>query len=1119
MLLKMKFSLLLLLIGILQVSAVSYSQATLLTVDARGKQVAQVLREIEEKSDFRFFYQREQVDVEREVMINLEDKTVDEVMDLLFAGENVSHKIYADKLILIAPTEMIDEEAAPAVQENTVTGSVKDEEGNSLPGVSIRIKGTTRGTVTDLEGNFYLVVGGSSDILVFSYVGYISHEITVGNQAQMDVVMESDVLGIDEVVVVGYGSIGKKELTGSVGHLNMTEIDNKTFASIDRAIQGKIPGVTVQTDGSPGGRVDIRVRGLGTITNNEPLLVVDGVPVGSLNNIDPSIIQSVDVLKDASATAIYGNRASNGVILIRTKKGQANQKAQIQASYQFGVATMGKKIDLLNADQYRDIMNEAVDNAVAQGIITEGSISDEITNFVPEDNDWQDAISQTGLSHVGSISGMGGSDRISYYLSGSFRTIDGTIKTSKQNRVNLTANTEMFLTKWLTFGENVTFMYEDFHNVSTHAASGWGGIILSAAEAAPQIPLNANDGPGLGAIGTEVSFYGNQYPMRSVQGENITSGLRTFGNTYLNFNIFKGLEFKTQLGFNYFMSGNHAFSPYRYYPEPEIDSDIRETSNMGQTILWDNFLTYDAELGESSLNIMLGSSIQKSKGRSYNASRIALVNEDPAFRFLDFGDPTVTTNGGTGSNSSLQSFFARVNYDYKDRYLVTATMRADGSSKFMVDNRWGYFPSIGLGWNITEEEFMSGVSGIDFMKLRGSWGQVGNQSLGSNYPYLDIIEPQQSNYVLGPGDGSVVSGTAESARGNRDITWETTTMLNIGLDVSLFGKLSLTAEYFNNNTQDLLLPVQLADLGGRAAPPYVNVGTVNATGFEASIDYYILKNSNWNVSVGLNGTYLKNEVTDLGETEFLIGTAAFNRIILPSNSPLRTAVGYPISSYYGYEMEGIFQTPDEVSNSPTQEDNTAPGDIKWVDQNGDNVINADDRVFLGDGFPDFVYGFNIFVGYKDFDFSITAHGALGVQIYNALRMDLMSSLPVNKHVDILDRWTGEGTSTTVPRVVYNDPAHNVRGSDYFIEKGDYLRLSTIQLGYSLPGNVAKRLKLSSLRAYVTVQNLYTFTQYSGSNPEVRAASGDTFQRDLNLGWDTGVYPVPRTFMIGLDITF
>lgn len=924
-------------------------------------------------------------------------------------------------------------------------------------------------------------------------------------------------LGLDEVVVVGYGSTGKRELTGSVGHLNVTEIDSKTFTSIDRAIQGKLPGVSVQTDGSPGGRVDIRVRGLGTITNNEPLLVVDGVPVGDLNSVDPGIIESVNVLKDASATAIYGNRASNGVILIKTKKGRMNQKAQINANYQFGVATLGKKIDLLNANQYRDIMNEAVDNAVAQGILAEGAVTDEITNFIPEDNDWQEAISQTALSHVAGISGTGGTENLSYYLSASYRNMEGIIKGSAQDRISFTANSEMLLSDRITFGENLTFIYENRNNVSSHAADGWGGIILQAAEATPQIPMNVNDGPGLGPIGTEVVFYGNGNPIRSTLIENINSGLKTFGNAFLNIKLLEGLEFKSQVGFTYSMGSSYYFSPYRYFPEPELDSEISEGLNKNQTVLWDNFLTYDSDFGLSSVNFMLGASVEKHQGRNFAASRVSLLNESPGFRYLDFGSPSITQNRGDGYKSALESFFARLNYGFDDKYLLTATMRADGSSRFMEGNRWGYFPSIGLGWNITEEDFMDNASLIDFLKLRASWGQVGNQSIGSYYPYLDLIEPQLTGYVLGPGDGTPVPGTAEASRGNQDITWETTTMMNIGLDVSLFNKLSFTAEYFNNDTEDLLLPVQLANLGGRSAPPYVNVGTVNAQGLELSLDYYILNNSDWNIKASVNGTYLKNEVTDLGDTEFLLGDAGFNRIILSSNSPLRTVVGQPISSFYGYEMEGIFQNQAEIDNSPTQEENTAPGDIKWKDQNNDGLIDSEDRTFLGDGFPDFVFGLNLSLAYKNFDFSIFANGSLGVQIYNALRMDLMSSLPINKHVDILDRWTGEGTSNEIPRVVYNDPARNVRASDYFIEKGDYLRLNTIQLGYTVPKNSFNNL--TSVRAYITVQNLYTFTSYSGSNPEVRAASGNTFQRDLNLGWDTGVYPVPRSFLIGLDISF
>ncbi len=1019
--------------------------------------------------------------------------------------------------IAIIFTSLILFSSVSYAQTQRVNGLVTDKDGEPLIGVTVIEKGTTNGVVTNVDGKYTIDIKTPSSALIFSYIGYKTSTINLQNQSTLNAILEIDILGLDEVVVVGYGTTGKRELTGSVGQLNVNEIDSKTFTSIDRAMQGKIPGVSVQTDGSPGGRVDIRVRGLGTITNNEPLLIVDGVPVENLNAIDPSIIQSVNVLKDASATAIYGNRASNGVVLIKTKKGQINQRAKIQANYQFGVSTLGNKIELLDASQYKDIMNEAVNNAVAQGILASGAVTDNTNNFIPENNDWQDEISQTALSHVGSISGTGGTENLSYYLSTNFRRMEGVIKGSAQDRVSFTANTEFQLTDKVTFGENLTFIYQSLNNVNTHSQDGWGGIIKEAVEATPQIPLNVNAGPNMGPLGKEIQFYGNGNPVFATLGENLNTSLRSFGNAYLNFNLLKGLDFKTQLGFNYSMVNQYSFSPYRYFPVPELSNGISERFSTGQTVLWDNFLTYDTQIGMNSINIMLGSSVENHEGKNFSASRDDLLNESPSFRYMDFGSPIVTQNSGSGFKTSLQSYFARVNYNYDNKYLATATIRADGSSRFMKNNQWGYFPSLGVGWNISEEDFIVEAEKIDFLKMRASYGQVGNQSIGSYYPYLDLIEPKLNQYVLGPGDGSVVNGTAESSRGNQDITWETTTMLNVGVDVSLFGKLSITAEYYNNNTKDLLLPVQLADIGGFAAPPYVNIGTVNSRGLETSLDYYIVKNRDWNIQAGLNGTYLKNKVTDLGETDFLIGGAAFNRIILASNSPLRTTVGQPISSFFGYEMEGIFQNQDEINNSPKQEDNTAPGDIKWVDQNNDGVINSDDRIYLGDGFPDFVYGLNFSASYKDFDFSVTANGVLGAQIFNALRMDLMSSLPINKHVDILDRWRGEGTSNKIPRVVYNDPAHNVRASDYFIESGNYLRLSTIQLGYTLPNHFLNNL--SSVRAYVTIQNLHTFTSYSGSNPEVRAASNDTFQRDLNLGWDTGVYPVPRSFLIGLDITF
>ena len=1123
----MKYCLVLFLLALLKLCNVSvYSQVPDLKIPSVEMALQDFLDEVEQQTGYRFLYHLETIKGKR-ITPDVEGKTVSEILDQLKYQANVNYRVLENNLIVITPLE-ID------LSREEIRGKVTDNQGNPLPGVNVIIKGTRQGTVTNVNGNYAIdFIRREDDVLVFSFVGYRTKEVPVSDKKNIQVTMQPDIVGLDEVVVIGYGALRRADVTGSVSSISANQIGKYSFPDVDQVMQGKLSGVTIQQDAAPGGGGDIRIRGLSTISNNEPLVVIDGLPGGYLSDINPNDISSISVLKDASAAAIYGNKASNGVIMVTTKKGRKNQEAEIHFSSEFGFSQVLKRIDLLNTEQYIQVMDEMIANGLAQGTVAEGSFNKNIEGFTPVNTDWQEEIFRNALNQNHNLAISGGAKKTNYYFSGNIRDYQGVIINSGQKKYTLTSNFEYQISDVFTLGENLTLSYLDINRVINHNSRGWSGTVLSALTTSPAIPAFDDQGHYADPFPPEgYAYYGTGNAVRTSEREGSNQKTNILGSAFLNADITKHLSFNSRIGLNFGQILYRNYEPGRSFPRPVIKDNIEKRYTIDRLWTWDNTVNYQRSFGDHQLKMMAGNSLQKNHFSIFGASRVDLLNHTSPFQYLDFGDPENQFNFGAANSSSLASFFGRVVYNYRDKYLLTATLRHDGSSKFIKGKKYGTFPSFAIGWRIHKEKFLNNIQDIDNIKIRAGWGQVGNQNIGTNYPYLNLIELGHG-YVFGPGDGSYAQGVAEISNGNPDLTWETSTMANLGLDMGFFNRINLVMDYFTNKTTDMLLPVELPALNGKAQAPYQNIGIVRSSGFEYNVDYYLF-NSEFEWSISFNGAFLENEVLDLGGSDLIQGGTKMAN--LTDEQPvMRTVVGKPISSFYGYKMEGIFQTRAEVDNHAFQQEGTRPGDIKFADLNEDGVVNDKDRTFLGDGYPDFIYGFSMEGSYKAFDFSMYFDGNSKVRVYNGVNMRLMNtSINGNKNKDLLQYWDGPGSGNKVPRLIYNDPNNNNRISDYFIEDASFFRLKGIEAGYTLPDKFIRNLGIQQMRFSVSAQNLFMFTQYSGINPEVRSlrrqgtanslegsagAAFDDFQRDLNLGFDTGVYPVSRSFFAGLNIVF
>lgn len=991
-----------------------------------------------------------------------------------------------------------------AQQQQTVKGIVKGPDGLPVIAANISQKGTNNATITDLYGNFTLNITGQHPVLVISYIGYVTTEVNVSGRAFIEVVLQEDVEALDEVVVVGYGTMRKKDVTGAVSSVRTEDITKNATSNVMQAIAGKMSGVqVVQNSGTPGGDVSILIRGVGTINDASPLYVIDGVPVsGGMWYLNPNDVESIDVLKDASATAIYGSRGANGVVMVTTKQAQEGH-TEINFDYSYGIQHSAKTYDMLNASQYAALHNEMRTNAGPEYSLNPAFSDPE---SLGTGTDWMDAIFRTAPMQKVNLSMLGGNQKISHATSLGYYTQDGIMKNSSYNRLSLQSNISSKIVSNVTVRANVNLSAE---NRRTQPVST---VIQNAMRILPSIPIQDENGEYAGPTGN-AEWNGNALnPVAIINEQNYRmKGFRMLSNISLEWEIIKGLKFKTtggaELGYDY----NNSYIPKYKWGMNESKNTMQTVSSAyEQLYLWDNTLNYDKSFGKHRINAMAGTSYQEYKKESVSASGSGRASE----LTTELDNATKATDvGGNSLRWALMSYMARLHYSYDDRYLVTATFRADGSSKFGKDNRFGYFPSFAAAWNIGNESFMQSVKSISQLKLRAGYGQTGNQNIGA-YTFADKLSVN-GVYNFGSQRGfesNLVNLIYPYLLSNPSVKWEAVEQYNVGVDIGfLKNRIVANLDFYVKNTRDMLTKKPVPQTSGtsleQADWPPVNIGKVLNRGFEFTIN---TKNfvGEFKWETNLNMSFNHNEVVSIGGPEILNGVSLIRE-------------GQPINSFYGYKLGGVYQTLDEVFTGPVMENraadkashnpykNTSPGDMWFVDVDGNGEINDLDRTVIGNPSPDCIFGFNNTFSYKNFDLSIFFQGALGNQVWNGVRASHESmNSTYNQLASTLERWTGEGTSSSMPRAIYADPNNNSRASTRWLENGSYAKLKNLTFGYTLPENWTNRAKVKALRLYVSFDNLCTITNYSGLDPEVGLS-----------GLDYGVYPSARTYMFGVSVKF
>lgn len=1027
--------------------------------------------------------------------------------------------------------------AAPASQENLTVSGVVTSAADQLPliGVSVQVKGTSNGSITDLDGNYSVSVA-SGQTLVFSYIGFKTQEIQITNQKTLNVVMEEDSETLDEVVVVGYGVQKKKLVTGATVQVKGETLAKMNTNSPLQAMQGQTPGVNISsTSGQPGESMKVSIRGLGTVGNASPLYLIDGVG-GDISTLNPADIESIDVLKDAASAAIYGAQAANGVVLITTKSGKAG-KAQISFDAYYGWQTQARKADMLNAQEYMMIMDEQAVNSgnAPYDWSSYESIYDANGNVY--DTDWVNSMFQNNAQTQSYTLGItGGSETSTYAMSLGYMSQEGIVggkDVSNYERYNFRINSEHKLFKdsdLLKVGEQVSFVYKMNNGISV--GNQYNNTLRGAFGTSPLAPIysdnNMYDSPYNDT--TNSDWYngdGNPYGSMMTNSNNENKDVTFSGNVYAELQPVKNLKFRTVFGAVYMTNEYRSFSPlyhFSIYSYNDTRTSAAQNMSHGLTMTWTNTATYDWTVGEHAFNALLGMEMSRYSGTYLRGTTGMLRDgfDDWDHAYLDNGTATSADNGlGVAGHPNDEtrtvSYFARFGWNWKETYMINATVRTDGSSRFARGNRYGVFPSVSAGWTISNEAFMEDTHDwLDFLKLRVSWGQVGNQNI-DNYQYTAPITSSNTYYLFGNQVGADAQsgywGAYPSRLANEDVTWETSEQTNIGIDARfLRSRLSLTADFYIKTTKDWLVEAPILATAGTGAP-YINGGDVKNTGIELALTWNDQIGSDFQYNVGVNGAYNKNKVGNI-PTEDGIIHGDVN--MLYDNTPefYRASNGHPIGYFWGFETAGIFQNQQQIDdwlaagNGVLQSD-PQPGDVIYVDQDHNGTIDDNDKVDLGNGTPDFTYGFNLGFSYKNFDFALNAYGAAGSQIVQSYRNHANSK--ANYTSAILGRWTGEGTSNRIPRVT--DTNINWQFSDLYIQDGDYLRISNITVGYDF-AKLINLKAISQARLYFQVQNAFTFTKYDGMDPEIGYGTSDWVS-----GIDLGYYPRPRTFLVGVNLKF
>jgi TonB-dependent starch-binding outer membrane protein SusC len=1136
-LLAMKIYFLLCFVSIMGATAGGFSQ-TSFSLSIQNKSIKDVLKEVESASNYRFLYSDDVLDMNRVFSVEAENNNVGEVLDKIFADTSVSYHMLENNLIVITP-------AASQQQVHRVTGIVRDAyTGETLIGVTVVIEGTTIGAITDTNGRYVLEMASGNMMLSVSYVGYEKARIPVDGRNVIDVRLTPEVRSLDEVVVVGYGTMVRSDITGSVVSVSEEKLRASISTSIDQALQGRAAGVQVfQNSGQPGGGVSLRIRGANSINStSEPLYVIDGVAisgdagglavgfdwagggngqtaVSALATINPADIVSIEILKDASAAAIYGARGANGVVLITTRQGKRGESKVSYEPY-FGLQQIAKRMEVMNLQQFAHYNNEMA----AEGWI---GAREEFRDpsLLGDGTDWQSEVFRTAAVTNHQLSVTGGTEKTTYAFSAGYFDQEGIVTGSNFNRYSVRLNLDNQAKSWLRVGNNITISRTN-ERITLNDSDD--GVIASTLLQSPDIPVKFIDGSWGGPLTSE---FGPRNPVAMALDRDLNlTRSRILGNVYAEASFLNNFTFRSEFGTDFQANNNYAFQPT--YEYGVIINNINQSRRRyTQSLYWEikNYLTYNQSFGAHTVTALLGQEASESTWEGMEATRSTFLTND--IQELNAGDATTATNSGYRGSAALASYFGRLNYSFDNRYLLTATLRADGSSNFGPENKWGYFPSVALAWRISNEAFMENLEYISNLRLRASYGEVGNQNIGG--------------YRYGSALTTAPSGLGQTFRltniPNPQVKWEASKSTNFGFELGLFEqRIDLMVDVYSKTTDDMLLVLPLPNYMGSGhwmgvQSPWVNIGELENKGFEITLATKNISKPGFSWGTDLAISHNRNKVISLGEE----GAIIFQNVQW-FHTVTRTTAGYPIGQFYGYVVDGIFQNNDDILNSPSQHTRIHPttgvwlGDLKFKNLNSDNVIDDEDRQIIGNPNPDFTFGLNNFFSWKNFDLNIYLQGSYGNEIFNFTRRQTegMTSGQYNQMATVADRVQIEqidpegadtdptnfrivNPSATMPRATSTNPNNNTRISDRYVEDGSYMRVQNITLGYVLPPGVGSQIGLTRLRVFASVQNLHTFTNYSGYDAEIGAYN----QNPLLMGVDNGRYPLPRIFTLGLNVDF
>jgi len=1124
-LLRMKLSISILLLTFLQVSAKVHSQDRL-TLTEKGISWERFFLLLERHSNYTFLYKNDVIPRGQKIDVAAVNETIPEILEKVLRNTPMSYQLLAGNLVVVTSRQ------AP-MSEIRVSGKVISGAGDPLAGASVKVKGSQLGTSTDSLGNFSLTVPEEAT-LVISFVGYQPQEVPVSGKTQINVVLQALPGSINEVVVIGYGTSKKKDLTGAVSTIGAKDVNGLPVGGTAQIMQGKAAGVAItQVTGAPGDGVAVIIRGQSSFGNSAPLYVIDGIPTSDgINEIAPDDVESISVLKDAASASIYGARAANGVVLITTKKGNTG-KPRLSFNGYTGVQTPAHLIPMANATQYLNAYNTAAANDfVAGGSGNRTQLPTTMLDTLPNVN-WQKQVLKNAPVNNAQLSIAGGSENTRYIVSANYFNQRGMILNSSYDRINLHTAITSTLNKIFKVGTNMNLAYSKTRQIGSsgdgYAAAGGSNpgasIVRYALFRTPTTPVKYSSGPYAGqyvdlpqTLGGANVFGDGLNPVALAANTNRNFYNYTLlGDVFLEVTPIKNLTLKSDLGTNFIITDYKQFYPTWGIQRIQNSPNSLSQSNTNDfTYNWTNTANYHLVAGKHDLTLLAGTEIVYNNVRLISASNSGYPDQTSTFQYLSNGTSLTPGIGGNESDWALSSLFSRVTYQYDGKYLASFNFRRDGSSRLDPTDQWGNFYSGSVGWRIDKERFMENIKPVSLLKLRGSLGQLGDQNALSNYGYASLVG---SNGYYAFGNSPVITSTIY-AKGNPKLKWQTSTMGDAGLDLGLFsGAFTLSVDYYHKVTTNLLqAPQDPSSAGSVASPAFENNGKIVNRGFEFEASYRQTINKDWAYDVSGNLTTIHNEVLALLNNQPIPAGRVDNNTFATS-----TAVGHPVGAFYMLQADGIFQTPLEVFTHAYQGPGIRPGDLKFRDVNGDGVIDQNDRVYAGSPIPTLTYALTGHVSYRNFDLSLFFQGVSGDKIYNQIGMDIEGFYrPFNMTEKVATKsWHGAGTSNSIPLLSWTDAQNNKQMSTRFLESGDYLKLKNIQLGYNLSPTALNRLNIKSMRIYASVQNAFTITKYSGLDPEMttsaNAASANDGPKALNIDW--GTYPAARTFTVGANINF